>query len=84
MTNGRRLVRAAVTGLALALAVGAIVLVGAAVRRLQVDCTDRGPEECTFETSLASSIARQQALAALGMGSLAAGVVLLLRRRSSP
>lgn len=83
MTTGGRLVRAAATGLTLALAVGAIGLLVAAVVRLQVDCSALGSEECSFEKSLASSIARQQALAALGMASLAGGAFLFLRRSRS-
>ncbi len=76
-----RLIKAAVVGLVSALAIGAIVLLVFAVLRLQVDCAALGAEECTFERQLAASIARQQGLAALGMGLLSAGLFLFIRRR---
>lgn len=83
MRMSGRLLKAAVVGLVGALGIGAIVLLGFAVTRLHVDCTGLGAQECTFEQQLASSIARQQALAALGLGTLAAGLFLFIRRRAA-
>lgn len=80
-TVGRRLVRAAGVGLVGALAVAALVLLGSAVLRLKVDCEGRSAEECHLETELQGSLARLQALAALGCGALAGGGFLMLRRR---
>lgn len=79
---GRRLGRSALIGLCGALAIAAIVLLGLAVLRLQVDCAALSAEECSFEKTLASNIARLQAFAALGCGALAAGGFLLLKRRT--
>jgi Mg/Co/Ni transporter MgtE len=80
-TVSRRLGRAAAFGLVGGLVCGAVVLLTLAVVRLQVDCTGLGPEECTFEEQLASSIARLQTLAAVGCAAVAAGGWLWLRRR---
>lgn len=77
---GKRLLRSVGLGLVAALAIAAVVLLVLAVLRLNVDCTGLGAEECNFEQALASGIARLQTFAALGMGVLAGGLFLLLRR----
>ncbi|MBL8919946.1 MAG: hypothetical protein JNJ54_13855 [Myxococcaceae bacterium] len=79
---GRRLGRSAAAGLCGALAIAAVVLLGLAVLRLQVDCAALSAEECSFEKGLAANIARLQAFAALGCGAVAAGGFLLLKRRT--
>lgn len=82
-TVGKRLVRSVGLGLVSAFAVAAVVLLVLAVVRLNVDCSGMGDEECNFEKALASGIARLQTFAALGMGILAGGMFLLLRRSRS-
>ncbi|MBE2253160.1 MAG: hypothetical protein IAE78_26745 [Myxococcus sp.] len=79
---GKRLLRAVAFGLLGGLAVAAVVLAALAVLRLQVDCAALSAEECAFERSLASSIARLQAFAAAGCAAVAGGGLVLLRRRT--
>ena len=77
----RSVARAAGGGLAMGLAVAAVLLLVFAVRRLGVDCAALTPTECAFETELARGIARLQAFAALGCALVAAGLTVALRRR---
>lgn len=80
---GKRLLRSVGLGLVTAFAIAAVVLLVLAVVRLNVDCSGMGDEECNFEKALASGIARLQTFAALGMGILAGGLFLFLRRSRS-
>lgn len=77
---GKRLLRSVGLGLVAAFGIAAVVLLVLAVVRLNVDCAGMGAEECNFEKALASGIARLQTFAALGMGILAGGLFLFLRR----
>jgi hypothetical protein len=82
-TVGKRLLRSVGLGLVAAFGIAAVVLLVLAVVRLNVDCSTMAAEECNFEKALASGIARLQAFAALGMGVLAGGLFLFLRRSRS-
>jgi hypothetical protein len=76
-----RLARAALVGLLAGLACGAVALGASAWATLRVDCEARAAAECTFEHELAGQVARLQGLGALGLGLVAAGLAVGLRRR---
>jgi hypothetical protein len=73
--------RASAVGLVAGLMLAAFVLGAFAVARLQTGCAGLSPEECNLERQIAISLARQQALGAVGLILIAAGLALALRRR---
>jgi hypothetical protein len=73
--------RASAVGLVAGLMLAALVLGGFAVVRMQTGCTNLSPEECNLERQIAISLARQQALGAVGLILISAGLALALRRR---
>jgi hypothetical protein len=76
-----RLARAALVGLLAGLACGAVALGAQAWATLHVDCAGRAASECAFEREVAGQVARLQGLGALGLGLVAAGLAVGLRRR---
>ncbi len=73
--------RASALGLVAGLVIAALVLAAFAVVRLRTGCEGLSAEECNLERQIAISLARQQALGAVGLILVAAGLALALRRR---
>jgi hypothetical protein len=76
-----RVARAALVGLLAGLAAGALALGGAAASNIKVDCAGHSAQECAFELEVGAQLARLQGLGALGLGLVAAGLGVWLRRR---
>lgn len=80
----RQLGRAMMYGLFAGL-LGTSILLGVfAIRSAGFECETPGTEECVFESSTHTDIARLQSYASLGSGLIAAGLFLALRRRQAP
>ncbi len=77
----RRAMRASVLGLVVGMLVGAVVLGVLAGQKLSKGCEGLSPEECNLERQIAISLARQEALGALGLTLVAGGLAIALRRR---
>jgi hypothetical protein len=59
----------------------AAVLGVLAARRLSAGCDGLSAEECNLERQMALSLARQEALGALGLTLVSGGLAIALRRR---
>jgi hypothetical protein len=77
----RRAVRAALFGLVGGMVLAAAVLGVLAARRLSAGCDGLSAEECNLERQMALSLARQEALGALGLTLVSGGLAIALRRR---
>jgi hypothetical protein len=73
--------RAVILGLILGLSGAAIVFVVNAVINTTRDCAFPGTEECDFETTEATQIAKLQSFAAIGCALVAGGLFMANRRR---
>jgi hypothetical protein len=79
-----RVARAALLGLLAGLLAGALGLGVASVRHAHVNCEGLTPQECAFSSEVGAQLGRLQGLGALGLGLVAAGLGLALRRASPP
>jgi hypothetical protein len=77
----RRAVRASLLGLVGGMVLAAGVLGVLAGQKLLAGCDGLSPEECNLERQIAISLARQEALGALGLTLVAGGLAIALRRR---
>lgn len=79
-SRAQRLSRVVRLGLALGLGISAAALMVGAVTFLKFDCEGLQEAECQFDLELAHDLARIEALGAVGLGLLSAGLGLSLRR----